>query len=120
MSNIYVLAANTLQGDYSVAVHIVIPSVNNLVGVNYQTALINSGIGGRTILPTGDGTKGTISAADLASIQAGSLYEVTTTFRPTGGNLAAIQASLLASAEALQTSALAQLQAQLQYFGYTA
>jgi len=60
---------------FRVALHIPIPSANNNSGVNWQTALINSGTGGTTVLKDGDGTAGTISAAEKAQIVAGSLYE---------------------------------------------
>lgn len=75
MANWRVLTDGVGDGNaYQVAFYIPIPSSNNAVGNNYQTCLINSGIGGRTVCTTGNGV-GQISAADAASIVAGSLYE---------------------------------------------
>src|SRR5437660_6433122 len=74
MANLHVLSK---QGsDVTVAAHIAIPSANNTAGVNWRAALIASGVGGKTVLPDGDGTGGTISAAEKAQLTSGAVYEV--------------------------------------------
>ena len=76
MSNIHALTMDN-KGQLTVVLHLPIPVENNAAGFPLRTALINSGIGGKTVLTAGDGTIGTISAAELTSIQAGAIYEVT-------------------------------------------
>ncbi len=73
MPNLYVLTGDGIT--YTVVIHVVIPSVNNLAGINYQTALINSKVpnAGQTVLPVGAGP-GQISATDYASLLAGGIY----------------------------------------------
>lgn len=60
---------------YRAIFHIPIPATTNPVGVSYRTALVRSGIGGSTVLPDGDGTGGTISAAEKTAIASGALLE---------------------------------------------
>lgn len=59
--------------------HEPVPAGNNAAGVSWRTALVNSGMGGTSIMPTGTGA-GQISAAELAQIEAGELREVSFTF----------------------------------------
>lgn len=70
---------------YRMAYHIAIPAANNAAGFSYRTALINSGIGGTTILKDGDGTLGTIDATEKSNIASGSLLEQVVTVTPPGG-----------------------------------
>ena len=111
------------DSDYRVAVHIAIPNSNNSAGVNYRTALINSGLGGTTVLKDGDGTAGTISSAEKTSILSGAIFEVVTTmriftFRNTFGS-----ANWLADADSAITQVtndtLARLQLILGFYGGT-
>jgi hypothetical protein len=105
---------------FRVVNHIPIPPANNRVGVNYRTAIINSGIGGRTILPDGDGSGGTISAAEKAAILAGSLYEVVEEFSTNPGETAAqLQARIDARYNALIGIVQDRVGKQLSYFGFT-
>jgi len=83
--------------EYTIAFHIPVPNTNNLAGVSYRTALVRSGIGGVTSLPDGDGTGGTISAAEKTAIMTtGSVFEVVEVVRfdsdEDGTQLALLQA----------------------------
>lgn len=81
MSQWHALTGDKDGNSYSVAFHIPIPTpANNRVGISYRTALVNSGLGGKTTLPDGDGTGGTISASEKTSIAAGAVYEKVETF----------------------------------------
>ena len=105
--------------------HFPVPSVANEVGVNYRTAIINSGIGGATVLPDGDGAGGTISAAEKAAIAAGQVYEFPVTLSQaqlysSGGETAAHVLKAVRHYYALhkaeQTARIARM---LRWFGYT-
>ena len=118
MPNLYVLGGNGTT--YTVIVHVAIPNVNNLVSVNYRTALINSGIpgAGNTSLPVGNGP-GQISPADYQSVLSGAIFEVATTFTTSVLTGDAFATAIAGFATAIQTETIASLQAQLQHFGYT-
>lgn len=99
------------------AVHVAIPNANNAAGINWRTALLNSGLGGTTRLPDGDGTAGTISAAEKASIAAGALYEQVETIEvDTASNVNAFLDSVISD---VTTRTQARLVAALKYYGYT-
>ena len=68
------------EGDaYNIIFHIPIPSANNRVAVNYQAAIVGSGIGGTTAMTEGS-SAGQITTAEKASITSGSILEVAETF----------------------------------------
>ena len=75
MANTHILE-QVQPGVFRVVHHIPVPATNNGAGISWQVALINSGVGGTTILKDGDGTAGTISAVEKAQIIAGSIYEL--------------------------------------------
>ena len=85
MANWHALTGDVNGNSYSIAYHVPIPSANNRSGINYRTALINSGLGGKTSLPDGDGTGGTISATEKTSITTGTLIEVVEPFATNPG-----------------------------------
>ena len=71
MSDTHVL---TIDGnEVQLLLHFAIPNTSNLSSVPYRTILAR--VYGTTILPDGDGTQGTISAAEKAQIAAGSVVE---------------------------------------------
>ncbi len=109
------------QHGWAVVLHVDIPDTNNDVGLNYRTALITSGLGGSTSLPDGDGTGGTISAAEKALIESGAVVEHAETLRlESGGQSAAqLRVTLREMYAAQSASILAELQKKLRYFGYT-
>ena len=118
----HVLAGGPEGNAYAIAFHVPIPSANNAVGVNYQTALVNSGVGGRSVMPTGTGA-GQITAAELANVQNGSIFEVVEPhFTNPGQSLGQEQADLDARFAALSSvngALIKGLQNQLLYFGAT-
>lgn len=83
MANIHVLLRE--NGTFQLVYHVPVANGNNAAGVNYRTALVRSGLGGTTRLPDGDGTAGTISAAEKTQITAGSVYEVVRSLDVTQG-----------------------------------
>jgi hypothetical protein len=120
MANWHALTGSSDGNSFRIVFHIAIPSANNRAGINYQVAMINSGIGGKTALPDGDGNGGTISATEKAAIQAGSLFEYAEDFATNPGELAAaLQARIDARYTALIGIVQADLSKRLTYFGYT-
>lgn len=120
MANWHALTGTPDGNSFRVVFHITIPSATNRANINYRTALVSSGLGGMTVLPDGDGTGGTISAAEKASIQAGSLYEWVEDFATNPGETAAaLQTRADARWTALTTQLQADLAKRLTYFGYT-
>lgn len=116
MANMHVLSSG--GGQVLVVMHIAIPSANNTVGVNWRTALIGSGIGGTTVLKDGDGTVGTISAAEKTAILSGAVYEISESLQPESTNLAGLPAWLDAQYTVRSAIALLDLQDRLKFFGY--
>ena len=125
MANWHALGGIGDGNSYTIAYHIAIPSANNSAGFNYQAVLITSGIGGTTILKEGDGTGGTISAAEKASIQSGAIYEYVETFATNPARTALqLQGDVDARFSALSdtgtaTSFINQLKNRLKWFGAT-
>ena len=72
MADMHVLTGTTRR--YRVIMHFAIPNSNNDVGVNYRTALVNSGIGGTTELIEGTGV-GEITTAEKALVASGEVFE---------------------------------------------
>ena len=112
MANIHVLESPA-PGRFRVAYHVAIPATNNAAGVAWRTAIVNSRDATRpvSVLPDGDGTNGTISAAEKAQLTSGAVYEVVREEKgQTGAGINAMFAQR--SAEVL-----AALQARLAQFG---
>lgn len=113
MSNIHI---TTIDGNEVTAVlHFAIPATSNAAAVPWQT--IAARVFGTTSLPAGDGTAGTISSAEAASITSGAIVEQVQTFKigtsnPTGAQMDAAHA-------AAQTTFLAALQARYNRYGTT-
>lgn len=123
MANWHALTGTLDGNSFRIVFHLPIPSVVNRANINYRAAIVNSGIGGRTALPDGDGTGGTISPAEKALVVGGSLYEHAEDF-PTNPNelAAALQARIDARFAALSnvtTGRVGELAKVLTYFGYT-
>lgn len=112
---------DTAGGLTRVAFHITVPAGNNAAGIAWSTALKNSGIGGKTVLPDGDGTGGTVGTVEKTSIvTAGTTFEVVRQVPiPTGLTLAQANAFLDDLHADLVTEIQPQLQARLNYFGFT-
>jgi hypothetical protein len=80
MANSHILE-QTAPGRFRVVYHVAIPATNNAPGVPWRTimaaqvaASVAAG-NAASVLPDGDGTNGTISAAEKAQIVSGALYE---------------------------------------------
>ena len=109
-----------------VAMHFPTPVGNNEVGVLWSTALLNSGVGGTTVLrdsTTGDPTTagpGEISDNNKTAIEAGLLYELVAMLKLNGDET---NAQKVAAVESLytrhQSTATGRIADQLRYFGFS-
>lgn len=113
MANLHILTQR--NGTYRIACHVPIPNANNPRGVNYRTALTQLGLFGTTVLPDGDGTLGTISAAEKAQIISRAVVEVVEDVKRAGSGNAFLDA-LFADTQARTQSSI---QAQLVDYGHT-
>lgn len=104
-----------------VAFHISVPAAgNNAAGIQWRTALKNSGLVNATVLAAGNGSGGTISTAEGNDVVNGVVYEVVGDLPiPDGISAAQADAFLDAHHAALQSEVQASLTTRLQYFGYT-
>ena len=124
MSDIHVLTGNNNIG-WTLAMHFAVPDVNNSVGVNFRTALVNSGIGvnedgRRSIMVVGAGA-GQINPAEEALIDAGELFESVGLFRVESGGTspAQLQSAVRLFYAAQNTKAIDAIGSVLRYFGHT-
>ena len=118
MANWTALTGDKFANAFRIAYLIPIPNTNNRSGVNYRTALLASGIGGKTVRADGDGTNGTISSADKTLITTGAAYEYVEDFPTNPGlNVSQLAAAVDAKFTALTTIVQGELANQLQYFG---
>jgi len=124
MSDIHVLTGDAGGESWKLVFHFPVPNTNNDVGVNFRTALINSGLGvgednRRTILPSGS-NEGQITTAEEANLDNGSLFEVVEIFKVTKGtDLAGIGAMADAKFLAVQSRANDRMAEVFRYFGHT-
>lgn len=118
MGKAHVLDGN---GVTRIVFHIAVPAGNNSAGISWVNAVKNSGLGGTTVLPDGDGTGGTISTAEKLELTNGTTYEYVWSDVPVPAGMNVAQAN--AYLDALHAAAVVEIQAQLQnrlrYFGYT-
>lgn len=117
MADMHVLTGN--GGTYRVALHFAVPAGNNSAGIAWSDALVNSGIGGTTELPDGDGTGGTIGATEKAAVQAGTIFERIPELRieSSGTSGAKVQSALREFYTTEKENVQAELQRRLRYFG---
>ncbi len=122
-----------LDGDGStwrIVMHFTVPNVNNSVGVNFRTALVNSNIGRkvnddgtfgrRTILVSGTG-EGEITTAEEALLNNGTLFEHVTDF-PVESSSTTVPAlrQTVRDFFALENDRIQErIGARLRYFGHT-
>ena len=120
MADIHVLAGDGLRY-WTLIFHYAVPDQDNNVGVSYRTALVNSGLGGTSQMAEGIGT-GQIATAELASLQAGELYEFSLSFLAESGatNNAELLAAIRAQYVRCESPVLNRLRKRLRYYGYTA
>jgi hypothetical protein len=118
----YHVLTGTPDGNrFRFAFHVPVPGTGtNRAGIQWRTALIDSGLGGSTVLPDGDGTGGTISAAEKAEVEAGSVYEL---IRQIDTNPGETATQFRDRVDSLFPGIVSQTQAHLQnalsYFGFT-
>ncbi len=117
MADMHVLIGNGRQ--WRVAMHFAVPAGNNTAGVSWSDALANSELGGATVLPDGDGTGGTVSAAEKTSIESGTIleYVVVLPIESGGSSPVNIRDSLREFYAVEKADMLACLASQLRYFG---
>ena len=111
MANVHVLES-VGAGRFRVAYHVVIPTANNAAGISWRVCVTSQVDAAKpSVLRDGDGTGGTISAAEKAQIVSGAIAEIVREEKgQTGPGINAMFAQR--SAEVL-----AALQARLAQFG---
>jgi hypothetical protein len=114
-------ALTTQNGGIRIAIHITTPAGTNAAGVTWVLAYLRSHGTLTTVLVDGDGTGGTIAAAEKTSVTGGAVIELVDSF-PLPSNWAALSAAqrntaIDAWAAANQNELLLRLQDQLRYFG---
>jgi hypothetical protein len=100
-----------------VVMHFPIPATMNAAGVLWRTALVNSGLGGTSVLAEGTGA-GQITSAELLRVQSGELLEAQHTILL--GSVTPGQSALDyldAEWERVRQHRLAVLADELDYFG---
>lgn len=112
MANVHILQ-QLGPGRFRVVYHVPVPATNNSAGVPWRSCVAANVGDVVSVLPDGDGTNGTISAAEKASIVSGAIYELV---REEKGQSAA---TLNAMFTQRKDEALAMLQAIYQHFGRT-
>jgi hypothetical protein len=122
MANMHILLQS--GGMFRIVAHIAVPAGNNSAGIAWQTVVVTSGVGGKTVLPAGDGTGGTISAAEKTAIlTTGSVYEDVADLDVTQRGLNTTPAQPGAYLDLWYTArsaeVLGQLQRQLAWYGQT-
>lgn len=115
MADMHVLTGT--DGRWQVVMHFPVPGGNNIAGVSWSEAVKNSGLGGSTGLPDGDGTDGTIGATEKTAVLAGTVLEHVGDFRVESGG--SVQATLREFYANEKVDMAAQLQRRLRYFGAT-
>lgn len=113
MSNVHV---DSIDGtEVTVVMHFAVPNTNNAAGVNWRVIVARKF--GTTILPDGDGTAGTISAAEKTSIQSGAVVEQVRTIKIGDNNPTGPQID--AEHTAQRAAWLAEFQARYNRYGFT-
>jgi len=120
MADIHIVAGDGGRG-WRIVCHIPVPNTNNSSNVNWRTAVVNSGQGGSTELPTGDGTAGTISGAEKTQVETGELLEhsLSLDVEGSGADNASRVAAIRAAYTKAKTVVLAAAQRRLKYYGQT-
>ncbi len=119
MADIHILTG-TSKDSWNVVLHIPVPNGTNHVGVNWRTALLESGLGGTTRLTEGT-EKWEITTAEKAQVEAGEVYEHPAQFRVEANGLpdANIRLQLQEWYATAKDQVITKLQSQLKYFGHT-
>lgn len=76
MADMHIIRGSQTAMVLTVVIHMDTPAGNNAAGISWATAILRSGMSkGTSVLPSGDGTGGTIDAAELSAIGAGTRFE---------------------------------------------
>ncbi len=120
MADMHVLESSGDGLSWKIVMHFAVPDTNNAVSVNHRTALVNSGVGGTTVLVEGTGP-GQILTAEKALIDTGEIFEHVAEFRVESGgtSTAQLRASIQGFYAAEKSRMLALLQSRLRYYGHT-
>ena len=128
MSDIHVIDSAD-SDEIRLVFHYPVPDENNAVGVNFRTAIVNSGVGQsenpdgtpgrRTIMRSGTGP-GQITIAEETQLDAGELFEFVTSERVgLDFSLAQMQAKAQAKYATDNVEVQRKIAARLKYFGAT-
>jgi len=119
MSDMHVIDGDG-KGTWRVVMHFDVPDINNAVAVNFRTALINSGLATTTVLPDGDGTEGTISAAEKTDLTNGVKFEhvFSLDLDDSGTTTSSRIASLQAAYARENTAVVDNVKSRLKFFGH--
>ena len=117
MSDVHIIQGS--NSAWTAVLHIAVPDSDNAAGVNFRTALINSGLGGTSTLSVGTGA-GQILQAELTLIENGEILEIVNSVRlETGGTSNnELAASLDAFYATQKTAAINDMSAALRYYGF--
>lgn len=121
MANVHILTIE--GGKMRLACHVAVPGTNNQAGVAWSTALVNAKRTTPSVMTSGDGTLGTIASTEVSALAAGTLYErvVSYDLGPDWNGLTAQNkgARIDQVFADVQNVVQAELQAALNYFGFT-
>jgi len=119
MADIHILSGDG-GGSWTYVFHISVPALDNEVGVGYRAALVNSGLGGVSVMAEGTGP-GQITTAELALIVAGEVFEFSRGWLAESGATSNAQmlVNLRAEYERVTPLVLLQLQNRLKYYGWS-
>jgi hypothetical protein len=116
MANYHILSGKADGNQMQVVFHLPVPDVTNAVGVNYRNALIMH-LGGaqESIVPVT-----LLGAGEQAALDIGTLYELVWAFNTHPGmTLADKRDALDAQYNQFVSIIVAQLQARLEFYGYS-
>jgi len=111
------------KGAWRVVMHFDTPDIDNAVAVNYRTAIKNSGLVDSTspsVLPDGDGTGGSISAAEKTDLVNGVKFEHVANLTLDGsGTTDSTRVAVLRAAYArLESDTVEKVKERLKFFGH--
>jgi hypothetical protein len=119
MADIHILNGDG-GGSWTYVFHVAVPDTTNAVSVSYRTALVNSSLGGVSVMDEGTGP-GQITTAELAQLAAGELFEFSRGWLAESGatNNAQLLVNLRAEYVRVTPLVLSQLQNRLKYYGWS-
>lgn len=118
MADIHIITGDG-KANWRVVMHFDVPNVQNTVGVDVSSALVNSGLAVSSVLREDDGNNGSIHPDEQAELLAGTKVEVTVSLVLDGkGTTNAIRAEDVRKAyAATETDVINKLKRRLKFFG---